>query len=448
MRRQIIQPYLRPLKSGFVLRSAVVAWLSAAIGLPVFAQGREQPESTFDWGVTMGLGYFSFRHSLFLDIEPDPAGNPGDDWFEFYLKPWVSFQYDAPGGGTLHGKASYAYAKTEDDRSSGSGGSPSSSDPDDLYLAWSSGEVGGNGFSITGGRYRWVLGRQLLVSDGYSNGGDRGGYWSSPRLAWKMAGVAAYQSNQSKFELFYLERDEQAGSDTDTTISGINYERTTASQNWVLGVSWLETEANLLAAQRDGADMVNLRASFTPPGSPLAVHAEWVDQDNGDKLQANAWYLESSWQFIHPDWQPTLTYRYAEFEGDDPDTQANEAYDSMYPGFNDWSSWFQGEIAGGYFVGNTNLHTHMLRLAATPSDKVTTGLVYLDYSLDQTGSYFDGVESDALARELDWYLTWQARDYLSATFVLATSQPGKAIEEALSRTKSLKYGLIHLTFSF
>jgi hypothetical protein len=143
-----------------------------------------------------------------------------------------------------------------------------------------------------------------------------------------------------------------------------------------------------------------------------------------------------------------LTYRYAYFEGDDPDTLANEDYDPLFPGFDDWGSWWQGEIAGEYFLSNSNLKTHMLRLHTTPTDKISTGLLFFDYTLDQPGSYQGGVISDEIGQEINWYMDWKFHKYFSVSFVLARTQPGKAIEQAHDRTKDFKYGMIYFSLDY
>ena len=65
-------------------------------------------------------------------------------------------------------------------------------------------------------------------------------------------------------------------------------------------------------------------------------------------------------------WKPKLSYRYAFFEGDDPATATNEGFDSLIPGFYDWGTWWQGEIAGEYFLSNSNLISHQVRLHLAP----------------------------------------------------------------------------------
>lgn len=413
-----------------------------------WAQGADEDEDfSWDWGSLGGFGYFNFRNSLFVDREPDSPGNLSEDWGEFFIKPWVSFEY-AVGTGVFYGKASWVYSKTGENAAEISGGSASSSDLDDFWVAWTSGEVDGDGFGLGAGRYPYVIANQFLLSDGYADGGSRAGYWSNPRRAWKKAVAAFYEGHGHHVTAFYLRRDEQPESDSDTRISGINYEWTSGGDRWQLGASYLATEANEMAAQRDGADIINLRVYATPFDAPFTVEAEWVDEDNGLALQANAWYIQPYWTFENLSWKPVLYYRYAYFEGDNPDTLANENYDPLFPGFYDWGSWWQGEIAGEYFLSNSNLKTHMLRLHTTPTDKISTGLLFFDYTLDQTGSYQGGVISDEIGQEINWYMDWKFHKYFSVSFVLARTQPGKAVEEAHDRTKDFKYGMIYFGLNY
>jgi len=116
----------------------------------------------------------------------------------------------------------------------------------------------------------------------------------------------------------------------------------------------------------------------------------------------------ADYSFNDSRWQPMLQYRYAFHEGDDPDTSADEAFDPLFPGFRDWGTWWQGEIAGEYFLSNSNLKTHMLQLRLHPSEKVSTGLLFFDYRLHQ---------------------------------------PGDAVEEAHDRTQAFEYAMVYATFS-
>ena len=426
------------------LVAALCCWCLAGL-----AQA-EEPESGDKWwnyGIQVSGGYFNFRNSLYQEIDPDPPGNLGDDWTEFAIKPWVGFERDTAAG-TWFGKASWAYARTGDDASEVSGGHASSSDFDSLYLGWRYGSVESGQLEMAGGRYPYQIGHGFLLADGYADGGSRGALWTNPRTAWAPGVRLQYRLRGHTAEIFYLERDDRPEWDADIRLSGANYEWQSADQAWTLGASYMNFRASELERQLDGADVWNFRIYTRPFAVPLTIEAEWAYEDNGLLLDSNAWYIQPHWTWENVAWQPTLYYRYAIFEGDDPDTLADEDFDPLFPAFHDWGSWWQGEIAGEYFLANSNLKTHMIRLHTKPRSNIGTGLIYFDYSLDQPGSFEGGVTSDRVARELNWYMDWSVSELFTFSFVLARNNPGPAIEEAYGRTESFKYAMIFLKFSY
>jgi hypothetical protein len=174
---------------------------------------------------------------------------------------------------------------------------------------------------------------------------------------------------------------------------------------------------------------------------------EFAREDNGDSLDSDAWYVMADYAFNDKTWQPFLQYRYAFYEGDNPNTSANEDFDPLFPGFRDWGTWWQGEIAGEYFLSNSNLKTHMLHLRLQPTQNVSTGLLFFDYHLDQPGSYQGGVNSSKLGREVNFYLDWATTDSWDLSFIIAHNQPGDAVEEAHDRTQAFRYAMVFATFS-
>ena len=395
----------------------------------------------------MSAGYFNFRNSLYVDIDPDPPGNLGEDWTEFTVMPWFGFERDTSAG-TWFGKVSWAYARTGDDASEISGGHASSTDFDSLYLGWRHGSIDTGQFEVAGGRYPYKLAHGFLLQDGYADGGSRGAIWTNPRTAWAPGGRMQYRLHGHTGEIFYLERDDRPESDADIRLSGVNYEWQSNDQAWTLGAAYMNFRANERRRQLDGADVWNLRIYTRPFSVPLTIEAEWAYEDNGLLLDSTAWYIQPYWTWEESPWQPALYYRYAFFEGDNPDTLANEAFDPLFPAFHDWGSWWQGEIAGEYFLSNSNLKTHMVRLHTSPRDNIGTGLLYFDYTLDQPGSHEGGVSSDKLAREINWYMDWAVSERFTFSFVLARNNPGPAVEEAFGRTTAFKYAMIFLLFEY
>ncbi len=147
-------------------------------------------------------------------------------------------------------------------------------------------------------------------------------------------------------------------------------------------------------------------------------------------------------------WTPKISYRYAFFEGDDPETAVNEAFDPLFPGFHDWGQWWQGEIAGEYFLSNSNLISHMVRAHVAPSDAIGTGLLFFKFSLDEPGSFAPGVTAKDVAFEANWYMDWQISEHFAASVVAAYTNPGPAVQQAFDRTKNFAFGLLFLSCSF
>ena len=416
-----------------------------AFSIPTSAQ---ESARDIDWsyGITAGAGYFNFRDSLYVDRKPDPSGNLGEDWLEFFIKPWLELEKQS-GDATWFGKASWAYVRTDNGAPEISGGAADSADFDDLYIGFRTGSVSDGQFEMTAGRYSYELGHGYLLSDGYADGGSRGGYWSNPRTAWAPGARIQYRRSGHTIEAFYLDRDESPESGAETSITGANYEWLSTDDKWNIGATYFEIDANQSRAQLNGAQIYNVRAFVKPFAAPLVIEAEIARENNGDALDSHAWYVTTKYTFGDSPWQPALEYRYAFFEGDDPNTNANENFDPLFPGFRDWGTWWQGEIAGEYFLSNSNLKTHLLRLNLQATDKISTGLVFVDYKLDQPGSYQGGVNSRNLAREINWYMDWEAFKTVSFSFVLARNEPGAAVAEVHDRTKPFKYLMLYATYN-
>jgi hypothetical protein len=419
----------------------------AILPLPLSAGSSETETTGTKWkyGIQASAGYFNFRNSLFVDISPNPPGNLGEDWFEYAIKPWVSFERETSKG-TWFGSASWVFAGTGADASEISGGHARSTDFDQLYLGWRYGSPQTGQFEVAAGRYPYKIAKGLLLTDGYADGGSRGAVWTNPREAWAPGARIQYLRAGHTVELFYLERDDRPELDSDIRFSGINYEWKSVNTDWTLGASYMAFKANDQDPQLDGADVWNLRLYTRPFSVPLTIEAEWAYEDNGLALDSTAWYIQPYWTWEEAPWKPVLYYRYAFFEGDNPDTLANEAFDPLFPDFHDWGSWWQGEIAGEWFLSNSNLKTHMLRLHTEPRDNIGTGLIYFDYSLDQPGSYQGGVSSSKLAKEVNWYMDWSVNKMFTFSFVLARNSPGPAVDEAHGRSESFRYGMVYLAF--
>ena len=445
--------------------------LCAAIAVPAAAQTTSpqdkpvQAESrptglpagiTWKFNFDAGWGTFGFANSLYDNPkEPGVDDNLSDQWFEGYVKPALSGAYTTDSMGEIYGKVSVVGERTYGSVPADFGSDISSFGPEDAYLGWRSGSsltIGENALDFTVGHSRYRLGHGFLLYDGAAEGGSRGGYWTNARQAFEFAAIGRLQPGQHKFELFYLDKDELDEGETGSRVYGANYElRLGADDSTTLGATYLKGIADAAVRPgRDGLNVFNLRAYTAPvPDLPeLTFEFEYATERNGDALQADAWTLQGSYELSDVIWKPTLTYRYAFFEGDDPQTVANENFDPLFLGFYDWGTWWQGEIAGEYFLSNSNLISSLFRAHISPSDKIGAGLLIFKFTLDHPETFSPSVTSNDVAIETDLYVDWKVNDNFTVSLVGAYGNPGKAVEQNSGRTKNFSYGMIYVGYSF
>ena len=406
---------------------------------------------TWTFNLDAGAGAFGFNHSFYTNPHADPSGNLSDNWFEAYAKPAISLDAPMQGGGAFFAKLSAVGERTFSAPPSVVGEDASSFMVEDVYVGWRSGTSIGSeedALQITLGRAPYKIGHGFILWDGAGEGGSRGGYWTNARKAWEYAAIGQFKAKSNTFQVFYLDRDELPENDTGTKLWGANYELA-LGENTTFGLTYLKTKSDKLAL-RDGMDVYDGRL-FTAPLSAipdLSFELEYVKEENGSALSSEAYAAGITYKFSKIGWSPQLTYRYALFQGDKVGTTKSEGFDSLFTGFYDWGTWWQGEIAGEYFLSNSNLISHQLRLHLTPNEHVSGGLIAYDFRVDQPASFGAGVTSDKVGTELDGYVDWKVNGNFTASFVLAYAEPGKAIEQGYGRTQSFQYGMVYLAYAY
>ncbi|MCM3879639.1 MAG: alginate export family protein, partial [Vicinamibacterales bacterium] len=83
-----------------------------------------------------------------------------------------------------------------------------------------------------------------------------------------------------------------------------------------------------------------------------------------------------------------------------------------------------------------------------PRESVSGGLIAYDFRLDHPETFAPGVTSDDVAFELDAYVDWKINSNITASFVVAYAEPGDAVEQGLGTNKSLKYGMVYVTYAY
>lgn len=404
----------------------------------------------WEFNFDAGAGGFGFNNSLYTDVRPDPSGDLSDNWFESFAKPKLSATYGLSKG-ELYGAVSAVGERTFAAPPTLVGEEASSFQVEDLYLGWRSGTSIGsseNLLDFTVGRTQYRIGHGMLLWDGGGEGGSRGGFWSNARKAWAFAGIARFKPKRHTFEAFYLDRSEVPEKESGTRVFGGNYELALNEVN-TLGASYLNFQSDSLPL-RDGMSVFNVRAYIAPfkRVPDLSFEGEFAQEENGDLLSSTAWTAQGAYQLSKVAWKPKFSYRYAFFEGDDPATLKDENFDMLMPGFYDWGQWWQGEIAGEYFIANSNMISHQVRVHVTPSESVSGGLMGFAFRLDQPTTFAPGVTSKNLATELDAYTDWKVNSNFTVSFVAAFAHPQEAAEEGFNRTSDFTYGMIYVAYAY
>jgi len=409
-------------------------------------------KGTWAFNIDVGLGAFGFQNSLYTNVRPDPSGNLSDNWAESFVKPAISGEF-AVGRSQIYGKLSTVGERTFAAPPSIVGEDASSFKIEDLSIGWRSGQSVGssdNLLDFTVGRTQYKIGHGLLLWDGGGEGGSRGGFWSNARKAWEFAAVGRLKPKNHTLELFYLDRDEVPEGDTGTRLWGANYELAVGDKS-TFGASYLKFHADQEAKpDRDGLNVFNLRAFTSPLRAlpDLSFELEYAHEQNGDLLRSDAFTALAGYELSKVTWKPKLSYRYAYFEGDDPATPTNESFDSLLPGFYDWGTWWQGEIAGEYFISNSNLVSHQVRLHMTPTDSIGTGLLFFKFLADNAAAVGPEVTSRDVAFEMDWYMDWKVTKNITLSFVGAFANPGELVHQLYDRTENFTYGMVYVAYSY
>jgi len=403
-----------------------------------------------------GWGTFGFANSLYINPK-DPGTNQdlSDQWFEGFVKPALSAVYAQPSSSEFYGKISAVGERTYGAVPEPFGHDVSSFGPEDLYVGWRSGtslSIGENAVDLTIGRAPFKLGHGFLLYDGASEGGSRGGYWTNAKKAFQFAAIARFQPGPHKIETFYLDRDELEENDSGSRLWGLNYEiAADKDKHTTIGATYMRWMADgELKPGRDGLNVVNLRAYTAPfaAARDLSFEVEYASERNSEALTSDAWTLQGAYEWSQASWKPKLTYRYAFFEGDNPATPANEAFDPLFLGFYDWGTWWQGEIAGEYFLSNSNLKSHLVRAHVTPNDSISGGLMFFKFDLDQPTSFGPQVTAKDAAVEVDAYTDWKLNANFTLSLVAAYANPGKAVQQYTGRTKNFAYGMCYIAYAF
>jgi hypothetical protein len=344
-------------------------------------------------------------------IGNDKEGSVG--WSEGYAKYGVSGSLGLGSASSLYGKVNLLSSATwgDGDAANVSSGNERRTKWEDAYVGWRSGNLfsalGQDGVDISLGRQMVVVGDGFLINGDAINAGDgqlgkeynRGGaYYLAARKAFGKTAVLRLGGKEGwRGDLMWLKSDSRVQANTE--ISVVNIEHNAAPGN--LGLTWIhgidvDTKYDVIdRSERKGMDIVSLRGSSSLGVDNLNLSFEYASEDLKHSRE-NGWYAAGSWTFAETPWKPVVTYRYSRF---------SELFDPLFYGFNNFGTWFQGEVAANYAGPlSSNTTVHHLGLTASPREDLALGLLYFDFRTLKKSL------GDLSGRELNLYAWWTANE--------------------------------------
>lgn len=353
--------------------------LTATAELNVRAGFRRGENINFGHGAVMGFGSLT------------STGETSRNDLQMALKPGLNVEYALTGATLYGGVTAVAATTTLDGELSGqfARSGDQATDTDAAYVGWRN-----DWLDLSYGGREFTVGDGFIIGDGnFNQGHDNGQYWTGAFTAWRNTGVLKVNTDPIRGDLFWLRTDGDLG---DSRIAGLNIENSDKERWGRLGFMYFEVFDDNGVIGFDGLEVVGVRgADLHWPSLPqLKVYGEYVDQGgelarNGVEVDADAWYVEPTWQFTNLPWTPRLYYRYARFSGDDQATPQLEEYRGLFFTIfmRDWDTWYQGEVTGEFHLFNQNQRTHMAKLKVFPTARSAFGFWYYRHSLD-TPQYF------------------------------------------------------------
>jgi hypothetical protein len=402
-----------------------------------------------------GLGFFSDtnpwfgRADNFVSGPYQPTGTV--TWGEAYLEPglagitrlgdWPLYVYGA-GSYTLSGTLQPDIFRT-DNRLYGA--------VEDLYGGLLVAEPGSPlAFNLSAGRQIFQLNQGFLFSQfsGSANALERGASYSNPRTAYDMTVLANLRWGDFRLQGFFLEPDELPIADSDTQYLGTSLSYNN-NQGLEAVLSYItvpqSNRAYLLPSgdrfTRDGLQVINprLRLSSLFGVTGLWAEGEYAYQfSQQHPMAAHGGYLWLGYTAEAIAWRPSLSYRFAGFSGDNPNTATYERFDPLQAG--GLSDWLQG-ISLGKLYNNSNGFSHRVTLSAQPSQNLSVSLDYYYRFADELNNLGGNAALSTLgSRYIGQEFLLTTRYFLSQNFMLqgvgAIAFPGAALRQAANNETS------------
>ena len=294
------------------------------------------------------------------------------------------------------------------------------------------------------GRQNYSLNDGFLVSQFGSqwNAGPRPGVYLAPRTTQDRSVVASAKYRDWSGTFFALDPNELGSIESDTRLLGLNLAHAGVGR-WSGDLSVLHVPRSRtayrapdgIARSREGlwTGAAHLRLRTRPDHSDFWFESELAHQGHEDfDMVAWAGYGELGYYWRTRPWTPSLSYRFAAFSGDDPDTADYERFDTLYSGGLD--HWLQG-ISINKLLSQANRLSQRVRLNVAPVPKLNLTLDLYRHVADERNNLggnpaLGSLESRDLGEEIQVTARWAVRPTVLVLGIASVALPGDAIDAA------------------
>lgn len=301
-------------------------------------------------------------------------------------------------------------------------------------------------FNFSAGRQPFQLNGNFLFGQvlGSANALERGSSFLTARTAYDNTILGNLRIGNFLIQGFYLDPDELPISETNSRFLGVNAKyndnRHLEASLAYITVPESDTIYVLPDGQqetRQGLQVINPRIRLT---NLFGVKGFWVESEYAYEwnshyaMNAQAGYIWASYTFLDATWTPSISYRFAGFSGDNPNTNTYERFDSLRGG--GLGDWLQG-INLGKVYGNSNVLSHRVEFKINPTNQWQLSLDYFYLFSDELNNLggrpvFANLQSHSIGQELMLTSRWSVSRNLFLLGVGSIAFPGEAIKKAVT----------------
>lgn len=301
-------------------------------------------------------------------------------------------------------------------------------------------------FNVSGGRQTFQLNQGFLFSQfaGSANALDRAASFSNPRTTYEEAVLANLRWGNVRLQGFLLQPDELPVADSETQYLGtsLSFNNNQNLEAALTYVNVLQSDrVNVLpdgqTFTREGLQVINPRVRLS---SLFGVSGLWAESEYAYQFSrqrstaAHGGYFWLGYTAEEVSWQPSISYRFAGFSGDNPNTNAYERFDPLQA--SGLTDWLQG-INLGKVYNNSNSFSHRVTFKVRPSPQFEVSLDYYYRFADELNNLGGNPALQTLeSRQIGHEVLLIGRSYLSENFLLqgvgSVGFPGSAISRAVN----------------